>query len=304
MNTLSFEGRVAIVTGGGTGLGRSHALALAERGAKVVVNDLGAARDGTGSGGAAQQVADEICAAGGEAMASTASVVEEQEVAEMVAQAMEKWGRIDVLVNNAGILRDKSFAKMSLDDWRAVTDVHLNGSAYCTHAVWPIMREQRYGRIVMTTSTSGIYGNFGQANYGAAKFGVVGLMNVLCLEGRKYNIHVNCLAPSAATRMTEDVMPGEVFDALAPEYVSPAVVFMASEQAPSRKILLAGAGCYTVAKLIEAPGIYLPESKRTAEDIAAGFEQLDNIDNGREMQEGNEHIEKIVQMAKESGNGA
>ncbi|MEM7258061.1 MAG: SDR family NAD(P)-dependent oxidoreductase [Pseudomonadota bacterium] len=301
MNKLSFEGQVAIVTGAGTGLGRSHALALAARGARVLVNDLGGARDGTGSGTAAQQVVDEIVAGGGEAMASTASVVDEQQVAEMVAQAVDSWGRTDILVNNAGILRDKSFAKMSLDDWRAVTDVHLNGSAYCAHAVWPVMREQRYGRIVMTTSTSGIYGNFGQANYGAAKFGVVGLMNVLCLEGKKYNIHVNCLAPSAATRMTEDVMPPEVFEALAPQHVTPAVEFLASRQAPNRKILLAGAGCYTVAKVIEAPGMFLPESDRTAEHIAAGFAQIDNVENGREIQEGNEHIEKIIRMAQEAG---
>jgi NAD(P)-dependent dehydrogenase (short-subunit alcohol dehydrogenase family) len=297
MQKFSFADRVAIVTGAGTGLGRSHALQLAAAGAKVVVNDLGGARDGSGSGTAAQQVVDEIEVAGGKAMASTASVVDEHQVADMVAQTLSTWGRVDILVNNAGILRDKSFAKMTLDDWRSVVDVHLNGSAYCSHAVWLAMREQGYGRIVMTTSTSGIYGNFGQANYGAAKFGVVGLMNVLCIEGRKYNIHVNCLAPSAATRMTKDVMPPDVFDALAPEYVSPAVLYLVSEQAPSRKILLAGAGCYTVAKLMEGPGVYLPPSQRTPEQIAACFEQIDASDGGSEILEGNEHIEKIVRMA-------
>ncbi len=300
MNKISYEGRVAIVTGAGAGLGRSHAMALAARGANVVVNDPGGARDGTGTGTAAQRVVDEIQAAGGVAIANTASVVNEGQVADMVTQAMNEWGRVDILVNNAGILRDKSFAKMELEDWRAVVDVHLNGSAYCAHAVWPVMRQQGYGRIVMTTSTSGIYGNFGQANYGAAKFGVVGLMNVLCIEGRKYNIQVNCLAPSAATRMTQDVMPEAVFEALAPEYVTPAVLYLASEQAPTRKILLAGAGCYTVAKLIEAPGVYLEESQRTPEAIAANFTQIDDIENGREIQEGNEHIEKIVTMASES----
>ena len=298
---ISFEDKVAIVTGGGTGLGRSHALQLAARGAKVVVNDLGALRDGSGSSPAAQQVADEIVASGGEAIASTANVTDEQQVAEMVAAAMAQWGRIDILVNNAGILRDKSFAKMEMADWRSVIDVHLNGSAYCSRAVWPIMREQAYGRIVMTTSTSGIYGNFGQANYGAAKFGVVGLMNVLCIEGQKYNIRVNCLAPSAATRMTQDIMPKEVFDALAPEYVSPAVMFLASEQAPDRKILLAGAGCYTVAKLIEAPGVYLSEEQRTPEHIAEQFSSIENIQGGQEILAGNEHIEKIVTMAKQQG---
>lgn len=296
---ISYEGQVAIVTGGGTGLGRSHALQLASRGAKVVVNDLGGDRDGSGSSSVAQQVADEIIALGGEAIASTANVTDEKQVEEMVAAALAQWGRVDVLVNNAGILRDKSFANMDMSDWRSVIDVHLNGSAYCSRAVWPAMREQGYGRIVMTTSTSGIYGNFGQANYGAAKFGVVGLMNVLCIEGQKYNIRVNCLAPSAATRMTEDIMPKEVFDALAPEYVSPAVLFLASEQAPDRKILLAGAGCYTVAKLIEAPGVYIPEDERTPEQIAAQFESIDDITGGSEIMAGNEHIEKIVSMAKQ-----
>lgn len=297
--SISFTDRVAIVTGAGTGLGRSHALQLAARGAKVVVNDLGGSRDGTGgSDSAAELVAAEIRAAGGEAIANTANVTVESQVAEMVAQTMNEWGRVDILVNNAGILRDKSFAKLQGDDWRAVVDVHLNGSAYCSHAVWPVMREQRYGRIVMTTSTSGIYGNFGQANYGAAKFGVVGLMNVLCIEGEKYGIKVNCLAPSAATRMTEDVMPADVLEALAPEHVSPAVLFLASDEGPNRTILLAGAGCYTVAKLVEAEGIYLIEDQRNPDNIAAGFEQMCDLSNSREIINGSEHIEKIVMKAQ------
>lgn len=297
--SISFTDRVAIVTGAGTGLGRSHALQLAARGAKVVVNDLGGSRDGTGgSDSAAELVAAEIRAAGGEAIANTANVTVESQVAEMVAQTMNEWGRVDILVNNAGILRDKSFAKLQGDDWRAVVDVHLNGSAYCSHAVWPVMREQRYGRIVMTTSTSGIYGNFGQANYGAAKFGVVGLMNVLCIEGEKYGIKVNCLAPSAATRMTEDVMPADVLEALAPEHVSPAVLFLASDEGPNRTILLAGAGCYTVAKLVEAEGIYLSEDQRNPDNIAAGFEQMCDLSNSREIINGSEHIEKIVMKAQ------
>ncbi len=295
--TIEYKDQVAIVTGAGTGLGRSHALAMAARGARVVVNDLGGSRDGTGgSATAAEAVVAEIEAAGGEAIANDANVTDENQVAAMVQSAMDKWGRVDILVNNAGILRDKSFAKMTLDDWRAVVDVHLNGAAYCSHAVWPIMREQRYGRIVMTTSTSGIYGNFGQANYGAAKFGVVGLMNVLHIEGAKYNIHVNSLAPSAATRMTEDVMPEDVLEQLAPEYVTPAVLFLASKQAPSRTILLAGAGVYTVAKLIEAQGIKLPEGQRTPENIAGIFEQISDVDGGIEILEGLQHVERIVKM--------
>ena len=295
--TIEFKDQVAIVTGAGTGLGRSHALQLAARGARVVVNDLGGSRDGSGGSlSAAESVVAEIQAAGGSAMANGANVTDEQQVSEMVQAALEQWGRVDILINNAGILRDKSFAKLSLDDWRSVVDVHLNGSAYCCHAVWPHMREQRYGRIVMTTSTSGIYGNFGQANYGAAKFGVVGLMNVLCIEGAKYNIHVNSLAPSAATRMTEDVMPPDMLEQLAPENVTPAVLFLASNEAPNRKILLAGAGVYTVAKLIEAQGIKLPQEQRTPENIASLFDQIDNVESGIEITEGMQHIERIVKM--------
>ena len=295
--TIEFKDQVAIVTGAGTGLGRSHALQLAARGARVVVNDLGGSRDGSGGSlSAAESVVAEIQAAGGSAMANGANVTDEQQVSEMVQAALEQWGRVDILINNAGILRDKSFAKLSLDDWRSVVDVHLNDSAYCCHAVWPHMREQRYGRIVMTTSTSGIYGNFGQANYGAAKFGVVGLMNVLCIEGAKYNIHVNSLAPSAATRMTEDVMPPDMLEQLAPENVTPAVLFLASNEAPNRKILLAGAGVYTVAKLIEAQGIKLPQEQRTPENIASLFEQIDNVESGIEITEGMQHIERIVKM--------
>lgn len=297
--SISFEGRVAIVTGAGTGLGRCHAMQLAARGAKVVVNDLGGGRDGTGgSMAAADTVVAEIRAAGGEAIANAANVTDESQVDAMVQQAIDTWGRVDVLVNNAGILRDKSFAKLENDNWRAVVDVHLNGAAYCSRAVWPIMREQSYGRIVMTTSTSGIYGNFGQANYGAAKSGVVGLMNVLCIEGEKYGIKVNCLAPTAATRMTQDIMPAEVLDVLAPESVSPAVLFLASEDGPQRTILLAGAGCYTVAKLIEAEGIYLAEDHRTPENIAAQFDQMCDVSSGREILNGSEHVEKIIAKAK------
>jgi len=280
---IDFTDQVAIVTGGGTGLGRSHALQLAERGA------------GSGSSASvAQQVADEILATGGDALANGADITQEDQAQAMVQAALDKWGRVDVLINNAGILRDKSFAKMSLDDWRSVVDVHLNGSAYCCHAVWPTMRQQGYGRIMMTSSSSGVYGNFGQANYGAAKYGVVGLMNVLAIEGRKYNIHVNSLVPTAATRMTEDVMTETMLEQLKPEYVTPAVLFLASADAPNGEILMAGAGNYTVAKLIEAEGIKLPEGQRTPENVAAIFDKISDVRNGIEIHDGMQHIERIV----------
>ena len=234
---IRLDGQVAIVTGGGRGLGRCHALALAERGAKVVVNDL-AGEDGRSPN--ADSVVAEIEAAGGEALANGANVADFEQVQAMVASAMDAWGRVDILINNAGILRDKSFAKMSMDDFQLVIDVHLMGSANCTKAVWDVMREQSYGRIVFTSSSSGLYGNFGQANYGAAKMAMVGLMNTLHLEGAKYDIRVNCLAPTAGTAMTEGLFPDAVFKLMAPESVSPAVVFLASTDAPSRKVVAAG----------------------------------------------------------------
>lgn len=268
--SLDFSGRVAIVTGAGQGLGRTHALALAKRGAKVVVNDLGAATDGTGGDQSpAQQVVAEIEAMGGEAIANGANVCDEAQVATMVAETMEKWGRVDILVNNAGILRDKTFSKMSLEDFRAVVDVHLMGSVTCTKAVWEIMREQAYGRIVMTTSSSGLYGNFGQSNYGAAKLALVGLMNTLHLEGAKFNIKVNSLAPVAATRMTEGLMPEEAFAALKPELVSEGLVTLVHEDAPSRMILCAGAGGFARSNIFETKGISLGEAEATAENLVA-----------------------------------
>ncbi len=235
--SIDFKDRVAIVTGAGGGLGRAHALALAARGARVVVNDLGGARDGSGgSTSAADAVVAEIRAAGGEAIANGASVTDFDAVQAMVVQAMDAWGRIDVLVNNAGILRDKTFAKIELADFRLVLDVHLMGAVHCTKAVWPIMQAQKYGRVVMTTSSTGLYGNFGQSNYGAAKMALVGLMQTLALEGAKHDIRVNCLAPTAATRMTQDLMPQAVLDALGPEAVVPAMLVLAAEGAPTRTI--------------------------------------------------------------------
>lgn len=274
---LRFDGRVAIVTGAGGGLGRSHALQLAARGAKVLVNDLGSARDGSGgSSAAAEAVVAEIRAAGGVAMANGTSVTDPAGVQAMVDQVMAEWGRIDILVNNAGILRDKSFSKMTLDDFRLVVDVHLMGSVYTTKAVWDIMKAQGYGRIVFTTSSSGLFGNFGQANYGAAKMAVVGLMQTLSLEGEKYNVHVNCLAPTAATRMTEDLMPPEVLALLTPESVTPGVLVLASEGAPTRSILCAGAGAFAAAHITLTHGTVVPESTHAAEQVSARFAQIDD----------------------------
>ena len=298
MSEIRFDDQVVIVTGAGNGLGRSHALELAKRGAKVVVNDFGGARDGTGgSSEAAEAVVAEIEAAGGEGLANGANVVDRDQVAAMVQQTLDKWGRIDCLINNAGILRDRSFGKMTGEEWDAVIAVHLTGSANCSLAVWNQMKAQNYGRIVMTTSTSGIYGNFGQANYGAAKTGVWGMMNTLHIEGAKNNIHVNCISPTAATRMTEDVIPPEALEVLDPKWVTPAVLFLASQQAPSRNILLAGAGGYTVAKLMEAEGVFFAEDDRTPEMIAKNWDKLIDMSDAREMLQGNDHVIKMVNKA-------
>ncbi|WP_137896661.1 SDR family NAD(P)-dependent oxidoreductase [Ramlibacter sp. 2FC] len=267
--SIDFKGRVAIVTGAGGGLGRQHALALAARGAKVVVNDLGGSVSGTGGdGGAAQAVADQIRKAGGEAIASTASVTDFGAVQAMVQQAVDAWGRVDILVNNAGILRDKTFAKMDVEDFRGVMEVHVMGAVHCTKAVWALMIAQKYGRIVMTTSSSGLYGNFGQSNYGAAKMALAGLMQTLSLEGTKHDIRVNCLAPTAATRMTEGLMPDEVLRALRPEAVVPAMLVMASQDAPNRTILCAGAGSFEAAHVTLTRGLHLGLAPDTPERLA------------------------------------
>ncbi|WP_282008874.1 SDR family NAD(P)-dependent oxidoreductase [Brevundimonas aveniformis] len=276
--TIRFDGRVAIVTGAGGGLGRQHALALGKRGAKVVVNDFGGARDGTGgSAGPAEQVADEIRAAGGEAIAAVCSVTDEAGVAEMVQATMDKWGRVDILVNNAGVLRDKTFAKMTVEDFRFVLDVHLMGAVICSKAVWEIMRAQNYGRIAMTTSSSGLYGNFGQANYGAAKMGLVGLMQTLAIEGAKYDIRVNSLAPTAATRMTEDLGGGLDLDALRPDLVTPGLLHLVSEAAPTRAILCAGAGGFEAAHVTLTQGIYA-DGAHAAEQVAADWAEVQDSD--------------------------
>ena len=296
--SINFEGRVAIVTGAGNGLGRSHALALAERGAKVVVNDLGGARDGTGaSSDAAMEVVGLIEAAGGEAFAHGANVAKFDEVEDMVKQAMDKWGRIDILINNAGILRDKSFSKMDLADFQLVMDIHLMGSVNCTKAVWEIMREQNYGRIVMTTSASGMYGNFGQTNYGAAKMAVLGFMNTLVLEGGKNNIHVNALAPTAGTRMTEDLLPSSVLDLMTAESVSAGALVLCDETAPTRTILCAGAGGYAIASMYETDGIFMPKESQNPDEIVAKWDELSDVSAHKALESGGKQTEKFVMKA-------
>lgn len=272
---LDFSGRVAIVTGAGGGLGREHALALAARGAKVVVNDLGGAVDGTGgSVSAAQAVVDAIRAAGGEAIANGASVTDFDAVQQMVQQAIDTWGRVDIVVSNAGILRDKSFAKMELADFRAALDVHLMGAVHLCKAVWPHMTARKYGRIVFTTSSTGLYGNFGQTNYGAAKLALVGLMQTLALEGDKHGIRVNCLAPTAATRMTQDLFPADFLQAFGPAAVVPAMLVMASEGAPTRTTLCAGAGSFESASITLSRGAYIGMGPDADEELAARLSEV------------------------------
>ncbi|BFM11241.1 SDR family NAD(P)-dependent oxidoreductase [Simiduia litorea] len=296
--SIDFNGRVAIVTGAGNGLGRSHALELAKRGAKVVINDLGGARDGSGgSSEAAKAVVADIIAAGGEAIAHGANVANFDEVQDMVAQTMEKWGRVDILINNAGILRDKSFAKMDLADFRLVMDVHVMGSVNCTKAVWDIMREQNYGRIVMTTSSSGMYGNFGQTNYGAAKMAVIGFMNTLVLEGQKNDIRVNCLAPTAATRMTEDIMPPEICAMLQPEAVTAGALTLCHDDAPNRMILCAGAGGYASTRLFETDGVFIPQDQQSPETVLEQWDGICDIGNQAELASGMKQSEKFLTKA-------
>ncbi|HCD17048.1 MAG: SDR family oxidoreductase [Rhizobiales bacterium TMED83] len=301
--TLDYTGKVVIVTGAGGGLGRSHALEFARRGAKVVVNDLGGAVDGSGgSSEAADKVVEEIKAAGGEAISNGSSVTDDAGVANMVQQTMDAYGRIDALVNNAGVLRDKSFAKMEIEDFGFVVDVHLFGTMKPTKAVWPIMKEQGYGRILVTSSSSGLYGNFGQSNYGAAKLGVVGFINTLKLEGQKDNIHVNALAPVAWTRMTSNLMPPEMEDALTPEQVTPAVVFMCSEQAPTGKIICAGAGAYAAAQIVETRGMYLG-AQPTAEDVADNWDQISKLDDQAEaLFQGGEQTRRFFELIQAANN--
>jgi NAD(P)-dependent dehydrogenase (short-subunit alcohol dehydrogenase family) len=262
---ISFEDRVVVVTGAGGGLGRAHALAFARYGATVVVNDVGPG---------AEAVAAEIRDGGGKALGIEASVTDFDAVQAMIAQAIERFGHVDVLVNNAGILRDKTFAKMDLKDFRDVVDVHLMGAAYCTKAVWAHMRERKYGRIVMTTSSTGLFGNFGQSNYGAAKLALVGLMNTLALEGARDDIRVNCFAPTARTRMTEGVVADAVLAAFDPEATCAAVLYLASENAPTKAIVNAGAGTFERTYITMTEGVHLEESERTPDALEAAFERV------------------------------
>lgn len=291
--SINFDGRVAMVTGAGQGLGRAHALALAACGAKVVVNDLAGPE---GVCAKSEAVAAEIRSAGGEAIANGANVADLEQVEAMVQQTMDEWGRVDILINNAGILRDKSFLKMPMEDFRLVIDVHLIGTANCTKAVWEIMREQGYGRIVMTSSSTGLFGNFGQTNYGAAKMAMVGMMNTLHLEGAKYDIRVNCLAPAAGTAMTDGLFPDAVFKLLTPESVSPGIVFLASEGAPSRKVLCAGGGSFAVFKGFETEGVSLQPDRVTADGIAEAWEAINDEEGMRELQGGFEQTGKFARQ--------
>ncbi len=296
-----FEGKVVIITGAGGGLGKAHALEFARRGAKVVVNDLGGSVNGSGQGDAADRVVEEIRSAGGEAIANKASVSDRDGAESIVNDALNAWGTVDILVNNAGILRDKSFKNMTLDEWDLVIDVHLNGTAYVTHAAWPVMYEKNYGRIVFTSSGSGIWGNFGQSNYGAAKMGMLGMMNVLALEGASHNIRINCLAPGAATRMTSDLPGRDHFDPenpppeRAPSLVTPAVIYMCSEEAPTGKIFQAAGGNFSMAAMYANQGARLGTS--------ASYESfLDNLDTIMDMSEAEDGIARRArQRAKNTG---
>lgn len=299
--SIRFDGKVAIVTGAGGGLGRSHALELARRGAKVVVNDLGGAVDGSGgSSEAALKVVDEIKAFGGQAIANGASVTDDAGVAGLVKQTLDAFGRIDILINNAGVLRDKSFTKMDVKDFEFVLDVHLVGSVKVTKACWETMKAQQYGRIVMTSSSSGLYGNFGQTNYGAAKLGLVGFMNTLKLEGQKDNIKVNSLAPVAGTRMTENLMPPQALEALKPEYVTPGVIYLVSDEAPNGVILAAGGGAFAVAQIVESNGAFLGHNGLSAEKVAENWGKISDMSGAKPYFMGGEQTQKF--FARISGN--
>jgi NAD(P)-dependent dehydrogenase (short-subunit alcohol dehydrogenase family) len=296
--TIRFDGRVAIVTGAGNGLGRAHALGLASRGAKVVVNDFGGARDGTGGSlTPAETVVEEIRKAGGVAMADSADVSDFEQVKAMVEGATKEWGSVDLLCANAGILRDKSFGKMEITDFAKVLEVHLTGTFYCCKAVWDGMRERNYGRIVVTTSSSGLFGNFGQANYAAAKSGMIGLMNVLAEEGRKNNICVNTISPTAATRMTEELLPPQALALMKPEAIAPAVLYLLSEDAPTRTIMGAGAGSFAVIKIMETEGINLPPSEWTPEAVAAHFAEIADMSTARALEGAFQQTQKYIGQA-------
>ncbi len=295
--SIRFDDRVAIVTGAGGGIGKEHALELARRGAKVVVNDLGGSVDGSGASDAANEVVDIIKSEGGEAIANGASVTDLDAVKEMTNQTMEKWGRIDILVNNAGILRDKSFHKITLEDFNLVMDVHFQGSLNCTHTIFPIMREQEYGRIVFTSSSSGVFGNFGQTNYGSAKMAMVGLMNTLKIEGQSKNVFANSITPVAYTRMTEGLIPEDFGKNLQPEFVTPAVIYLSSENAPNGAIMAAGAGVFSRIFIHETMGVSLGMGEdMTPENIEANWDKISDMTDARALQNGGEQTLKFFEL--------
>ncbi len=299
--TIDFAGKVAIVTGAGGGLGRQYALDLARRGAKVIVNDLGSTRDGAGNSDAALEVVDEIRATGGEAMANGASVAEFEQMEDMVARAKATWGGVHILINNAGILRDKSFANMAIDDFEQVVRVHLLGTAYATKAVWKTMQAQTYGRILMTTSSSGLGGMFGQANYAAAKTGVIGLARTLRLEGAKYNIRVNTLAPAAGTRLTEDIFPEDAYNAFTPEKVTPAALFLVSEEAPDNAIVAAGGGVFQTVGITLNQGILLAEEECTPEGVRAAWNRISDRSSDLPFNNGMEQAQQTMELLQKTG---
>ena len=295
--SIEFNDKVAIVTGAGGGIGKEHALELARRGAKVVVNDLGGSVDGSGASDAAEEVVELIKSEGGEAISNGASVTDLDAVKNMVQQTMDEWGRIDILVNNAGILRDKSFHKVSIEDFNLVMDVHFQGSLNCTHTIFPIMREQEYGRIIFTSSASGVYGNFGQTNYGSAKMAMIGLMNTLKLEGQNKNIFTNSITPVAYTRMTEGLIPEDFGKNLKSEYITPAVIYLASDQAPNGVIIAAGAGVFSRINIQESMGVSLGTGEdMTPENIHANWDKISDMTNARALQNGGEQTLKFFEL--------
>ena len=295
--SIEFNDKVAIVTGAGGGIGKEHALELARRGAKVVVNDLGGSVDGSGASDAAEEVVELIKSEGGEAISNGASVTDLDAVKNMVQQTMDEWGRIDILVNNAGILRDKSFHKVSIEDFNLVMDVHFQGSLNCTHTIFPIMREQEYGRIIFTSSASGVYGNFGQTNYGSAKMAMIGLMNTLKLEGQNKNIFTNSITPVAYTRMTEGLIPEDFGQDLKSEYITPAVIYLASDHAPNGVIIAAGAGVFSRINIQESMGVSLGTGEdMTPENIHANWDKISDMTNARALQNGGEQTLKFFEL--------
>ena len=295
--SIEFNDKVAIVTGAGGGIGKEHALELARRGAKVVVNDLGGSVDGSGASDAAEEVVELIKSEGGEAISNGASVTDLDAVKNMVQQTMDEWGRIDILVNNAGILRDKSFHKVSIEDFNLVMDVHFQGSLNCTHTIFPIMREQEYGRIIFTSSASGVYGNFGQTNYGSAKMAMIGLMNTLKLEGQNKNIFTNSITPVAYTRMTEGLIPEDFGQNLKSEYITPAVIYLASDQAPNGVIIAAGAGVFSRINIQESMGVSLGTGEdMTPENIHANWDKISDMTHARALQNGGEQTLKFFEL--------